>query len=208
MVRSAVRVWPGVLYAWKSVWSCRRATSLGSSPKLNAFIFPDKSHMNYFTTLIKQFSLSNHHHIQWFCGRKATRLKIIFSPSWERMDILSIINYSAKTINQNQYILAVSLAHSLEGSIYLCGFFNTGWIWAAFRSLSCSFCSLSAEVRACSAAGITGGTCWGLPRSTVVRQLPGLLITGVWNDRCLTGGKTGRPLFTGEGRRGRLLAEV
>lgn len=70
------------------------------------------------------------------------------------------------------------------------------WSWAG-GSFSCSFWSVSAEGRACRADGLTGGMCWGLPAFTVFRELSGQVATGLWNDKCLTGGKRGRPVSTG-----------
>lgn len=64
-------------------------------------------------------------------------------------------------------------------------------------SVSCSFCSPSAEGRACTAVGLTGGMWFGLPASTEFRWLSGQVVTGLWNDKCLTGGKRGRPVSTG-----------
>lgn len=61
----------------------------------------------------------------------------------------------------------------------------------------CGFSSLSAEGRVGTEDVCVEGMCCGSPLSTVLMKLFGRAVTGLWNDKCLTGGKRGRPESTG-----------
>lgn len=68
---------------------------------------------------------------------------------------------------------------------------------SAGGSVTCSFCTPPTEGRACSAAGFTEGILTGLPAFMAFWWLSGQVVTGPWNDKCLTGGKRGRSVSTG-----------
>lgn len=80
---------------------------------------------------------------------------------------------------------------------YSDGLPRPSWSLRPAGSVSCSFCTPPTEGRACSMDRFSEGILTALPVLAAFRWLSGQVVTGPWNDKCLTGGKKGRSVSTG-----------